>query len=115
MERRHCYRLKIELPAKIQAIGKDTGRSVAVTVDVSALGFRILTNESLIVDQEISMQICINNETLDLRVKVVWISEEEISGEKRYTVGVKILETPAQNELKFVRFFAKKLLEFFQK
>jgi Tfp pilus assembly protein PilZ len=114
-EGRRCQRLSIELPATIEAIDGQGGFCVATTVDLSVLGFRIFTDAELKTSQEVAMKISIDGQMLNLRVKVAWATPTEVPGEKKYLVGVKILETPSQDELKFVKYFARELLEFSKK
>jgi Tfp pilus assembly protein PilZ len=111
MEKRRCQRLKIKLPAMIKAIDQDAGLSIATTVDLSGLGFRIATKEDLSLGQEILVQICIEHQNINLKARVMWIEKNNIAPEKESLVGVKILDTSMHDESKFVQFFAKQLLE----
>ena len=115
MEKRRCQRLSIELPATIESIDGQGGLSVATTVDLSVLGFRIFTDAELRTGQEVAMKITVNEQMLSLRVKVAWVTQTEVPGEKKFLVGVKILETPSKDELIFVKYFAHELLEFSKK
>lgn len=111
MEKRRCQRLSLELPATIQAIGPTAGLSKATTIDVSALGIRILIDEQLTVGQEVDLVLLIDGEKINLKVKVAWVEKAVAAAAGKYFAGVKILETPDRDELKFVKFFAKKLIE----
>lgn len=115
MEKRRCQRLSIELPATIEAIDGQGGLSLATTVDLSALGFRVFTDAELKTGQEIIMKISVDEKLLGLKSKVVWVTLTEVPGEKKYLVGIKILETPDRDELQFVKFFTKRLLQFYKK
>ena len=107
--------MSIELPATIEAIDGQGGLCVATTVDLSVLGFRIFTDANLKAGQVVAMKISVNDQMLSLQVKVAWVTPTEVPGEKKYLVGVKILETPAKDELIFVKYFAHELLEFSKK
>lgn len=109
MEKRRCQRLKIKMPAMIKAIDQDRGLSIATTVDLSGLGFRLITQEEFHLGQEILVQICIEHQNVNLRAKVMWI--EKGKDDKGSTIGVKILETPVHDEAKFIKYFAEQLLE----
>lgn len=111
MDKRRCQRLNIKLQATIKAIDQEAGLSIATTVDLSGLGFRIATKKELTVGQEISIQVSVDHQHINLRAKVMWIEKNNLSPEKDSVVGVKILDTPVHDESKFIKFFAKQLLE----
>ncbi len=117
-EKRRCQRLKIEIPVSICANSQGASDpepnaqfSVATALDLSGLGFRILTNESLVSGKEIFIRAHLANEILNLKAKVMWIHENNSPDGEKYLAGIKILDTPVHDESKFIKFFAKQLLE----
>jgi len=110
--------LKIEIPVSICADSQGASDpepnaqfSVATALDLSGLGFRILTNESLVSGKEIFIRAHLANEILNLKAKVMWIHENNSPDGEKYLAGIKILDTPVHDESKFIKFFAKQLLE----
>jgi Tfp pilus assembly protein PilZ len=78
---------------------------------LSGLGFRISTNEALVSGKEVFIRAHIASEVLNLKAKVMWINEMNVPGGEKYLAGIKILDTPIHDESKFIKFFAKQLLE----
>jgi len=111
MDKRRCQRLKIQLPVTIKGVDKDIGHSIASTTDLSGLGFCISAKEQFDVGQEVLAQISVNNEDLNLKTKVMWTERDNESHDQKFLTGLKILDTSALDESKFIKFFAKQLLD----
>ena len=115
-EKRRCHRLHIELPASFVVPGSENNIATATILDLSAIGICFSSKEKLKVGQELSMQTMIPSEQrVTVKVKVVWVKEVQVLVSNEYRVGVKIVEPMTADESKFVKFYAKKLLNAYPK
>lgn len=114
-EKRRVHRFKMELPAWFCTSDSDDELSIGTTVDISATGICFVSKTELAVDQELVLQIKIpSEEVLFIRGKVMWVKEDFRSVLPEYRIGFKINDAPQNDELRFVRFFAMKMLDFFK-
>ena len=115
MENRRAHRLRIEIPATFKVSEKQEHISIATTVDVSALGLCLQTKETLRAGQELALTLKLSNqEKVNLNAVVVWFRAGEFSLGEEYTAGIKLTESPKDEELKFIKFYVSKLMEFYK-
>lgn len=113
LEQRRCFRFKMELPAWFRNSRSQKDLSLATTLDVSATGMCLATREALEVGQEILMQVKLPPEDrVIIRTRVVWVREIAGTMVREYQVGLRLVEPMQYEEGKFVKFFAKKMLDF---
>ena len=111
-DKRRCVRLNIELPASFKVHKSQEHISHASSLDVSALGLRLLTREPLEKGQIFPIRIILpDQQRLTLTVEVVWAKREEASITEDYLAGVRIVTgKQPEDETKYVKFFAKEFL-----
>lgn len=113
-DKRRCHRINVELPITFKFSEKQKNISLATSVDISALGLRLLTKESLSIDQVILLNIKVGKkENFLIKAKVMWIEEKSILSFKEFLIGVKIIDSMDCDEAKFLKFFATKMIDSF--
>lgn len=114
LEKRRCHRFKIELPAWFKSSAADEEFSIGTTVDVSATGMCLVSKAKLKLNQDLLLQVKLpSEEILFIKGKIVWVKDDFRGIIPEYRVGFRI-ETSNLDELKFVRFCAMKMLEFYR-
>lgn len=104
----------MELPASYQLNEKEKSIHLGTTFDISGLGISLIMRDRPEVAQELTVNLSLSEkEKIQMVVKVIWVKEVENSVVKEYKVGARLVEPPKKDELKFVRFFAKKFAEYF--
>ena len=115
MENRRAHRLRIEIPATFKVSKNQEHISIATTVDVSALGLCLQTKETLRAGQELALTLKLpNQEKVNLNAVVVWFRTADFSLGGEYTAGIKLTESPKDEEVKFIKFYVSKLMEFYK-
>lgn len=115
MENRRAHRLRIEIPATFKISKSQEHISIATTVDVSALGLCLQTKETLRAGQELTLTLKLSSaEKVNLNAVVVWFRTADFSLGGEYTAGIKLTESPKEEEVKFIKFYVSKLMEFYK-
>ena len=114
-EKRRVLRFKLEVPAWFKNTKyKNKDLSIASTMNVSATGIALITREALEVGQQVLMQVKLPpDERVIVRAEVVWVRDITRTFIPEYQVGLRLVEPMQYEESKFVKFCAKKMLEFY--
>jgi Tfp pilus assembly protein PilZ len=109
-EQRRSHRLAIELPASFMVEEGQTFEALAVTLDISATGLRLHSRHPLRVGQEVPLRLRLpNDERIVIKVTIIWMKEVVVFNMREYQMGVKITDQVTENEIKFIKVYAKEL------
>ncbi|MFA5259960.1 MAG: PilZ domain-containing protein [Candidatus Omnitrophota bacterium] len=119
-DKRRCHRLKVELPVSFPSPQNKEEMVLAATMDISATGICLVTKEPLEIGQELAIQVELpTGQRPVIHVNVIRVEEmiEMVSmgGYKEYKIGFKITGPVEEDESIFVRYYAEKLKEVFEK
>jgi len=113
IEKRRYHRMEVKLPVSFE-LDETQSLVVSTTLDISATGISLALEEPLEVGRALTLTICIEDDKiLKIGAKVVWVKELKKAGKKNYRVGLKITDTMDQDEIEFVRFVAKTMIDQF--
>ncbi len=111
-DKRRCHRLKIELPVSLNLPEERSDLILSTTLDISGLGFQIVTRQKYQIGQEISAQIGVSpDEKIKVLTKVVRVEERRGENKGEYLVGLKLADHMPHDEARFLKYFTKKLLD----
>ncbi len=119
-DKRRCHRLNVELPVTFLAPGKEQELVLAATMDISATGICLVTKEPLDIGQELVIRVELpTGEKPQIHVNVIRVEEmiqmAELGGFKEYKIGLLITGPVEADESVFVKYYAEKLKEVFNK
>ena len=119
-DKRRCHRLKVELPVCFPSPLNNEEMVLAATMDISATGICLVTKEPLDVGQELAIQVELpTGEKPVIHVHVIRVEEMiemvALGGFKEYKIGFKITGPVEEDESVFVKYYAEKLKEVFEK
>ena len=112
-EKRRYHRMEVGIPVSFEL---DEAKSLimSTTLDISATGLSLILKEPLEVGRLLALTVCVDNDRmLKISARVVRIKEIKKTGEKEYLAGLKIIDKMDQDEIEFVRFVAKQMIEQF--
>lgn len=113
-DKRRCHRLDIELPATVSFSDKQQQVEVAITINVSATGIRILTKEKIEKQQKLIITVKLPEEgKVVVHAEVIWVKEVPLYSRTEYQAGIKLDDSMPADEEKFVRYYARELKGYF--
>ena len=113
-ENRRYHRMEIQLPVSFET--EDPKHFyLSNTINISPTGMALRLTEPVKKGQFLTMSITIeDNKTAKVDAQVIWVRERVINDGSQYMAGVKIIDKMDRDEIEFVRFIAKKMMEHFK-
>ncbi len=105
-------RFQVQLPARYKILSSPSVAFEATVVSIGAEGLCFQLKDLLDIGQVIELQVHLDlEEKVLLKTEIIWIQRRD---EKTYRAGVKIVDVPLNEEIRFIKFYCGKMLSLFE-
>jgi hypothetical protein len=112
-EKRRYPRIELKLNAKYKVLDSEQAFQLIKTHNISAEGVCFESNELLKLGIYVQLEVDMddNNPLVSMIAEIRWTGSMDFDKDKKHINGIKIISMPAKDEIRFLKYYCKKMVE----